>query len=141
MVAPEISQGGNFSYDENGDFYATTKIYGYIKKDEIKEGYRFWLGILNSRLFWFFIQETGYILRGGYFAFKTNYVLPFPVPSDIPYNTFLQIERLVSEILQKRKDSSEVEIAEQENEINNLVYSLYKLSNEEIEAINRLAKI
>ena len=31
LVAPEISLGGNFAYDEKGNFYSTTKIYGYIK--------------------------------------------------------------------------------------------------------------
>ena len=29
---------------------------------------------------WFFIKNTGYELRGGYFTFKTNYLNPFPLP-------------------------------------------------------------
>lgn len=80
LVAPEISLGGNFAYDQFGEFYSTTKIYGYIKKSNVKEGYKFWLALFNSRLFWFYIQNTGYVLRGGYYTFKTNYVSPFPVP-------------------------------------------------------------
>lgn len=80
LVAPEISLGGNFAYDQFGKFYSTTKIYGYIKKSNVKEGYKFWLALFNSRLFWFYIQNTGYVLRGGYYTFKTNYVSPFPVP-------------------------------------------------------------
>lgn len=32
LVAPEISLGGNFAYDKTGEFYSTTKIYGYIKR-------------------------------------------------------------------------------------------------------------
>jgi hypothetical protein len=40
--------GGNFTFDKNGDFYSTTKAYGYIKKREIPESYEFWLGLLNS---------------------------------------------------------------------------------------------
>lgn len=80
LVAPEISLGGNFAYDQIGEFYSTTKIYGYIKKGNVKEGYKFWLALFNSRLFWFYIQNTGYVLRGGYYTFKTNYVSPFPVP-------------------------------------------------------------
>lgn len=80
LVAPEISYGGNFAYDKEGVFYSTTKIYGYIKKKGITEGYKFWMALFNSRLFWFYIQNTGYVLRGGYYTFKTNYVSPFPVP-------------------------------------------------------------
>lgn len=92
LVAPEISLGGNFAYDKNGEFYSTTKIYGYIKKRNIKEGYKFWLALFNSKLFWFFIKNTGYVLRGGYYTFKTNYIEPFPVPETISSDA----EQLVS---------------------------------------------
>lgn len=99
LVAPEISLGGNFAYDMNGEFYSTTKIYGYIKNDNIRESYKFWLGLLNSRLFWFYLQNTGYVLRGGYFTFKTNYVAPFPIPEFIPRDFVVIIETLVDYIL------------------------------------------
>lgn len=95
LVAPEISLGGNFSYDKKGEFYSTTKIYGYIKKDDVKESYKFWMALLNSRLFWFFLQNTGYVLRGGYFTFKTNYINPFPVPAEIPSDVDAIISNLV----------------------------------------------
>jgi hypothetical protein len=39
LIAPEISRGGNFSFDPKGEFYSTTKIYGYIKKETTKEKY------------------------------------------------------------------------------------------------------
>jgi len=99
LVAPEISLGGNFAYDINGKFYSTTKIYGYIKKDNITESYKFWLGLFNSKLFWFYIQHTGYVLRGGYFTFKTNYVTPFPVPNQLPYEIVHTVEVLTDYIM------------------------------------------
>ena len=52
-------------------------------KNQFKESYKFWLGLCNSKLFWFYLQNTGYVLRGGYFTFKTDYVNPFPVPEYI----------------------------------------------------------
>ena len=106
LVAPEISLGGNFSYDKNGEFYSTTKIYGYIKKNTIKESYLFWLALFNSQLFWYFIQKTGYILRGGYFTFKTNYVSPFPLPNEFNLNSILEIEKLVKDIIHHKKNAS-----------------------------------
>lgn len=99
LVAPEISLGGNFAYDLNGEFYSTTKIYGYIKKDIIREGYKFWLGLLNSKVFWFYLQNTGYVLRGGYFTFTTNYVSPFPIPEFIPKDLVYIVESLVDYVL------------------------------------------
>ena len=99
LVAPEISLGGNFAYDKNGEFYSTTKIYGYIKKKSIKESYKFWMALFNSRLFWFFIQNTGYVLRGGYYTFKTDYVNPFPVPQSISKEAEKAITILVDYIV------------------------------------------
>lgn len=99
LVAPEISLGGNFAYDKNGEFYSTTKIYGYIKKESIKESYKFWMALFNSRLFWFFIQNTGYVLRGGYYTFKTDYVNPFPVPQSISKEAEKAITILVDYIV------------------------------------------
>lgn len=100
LVAPEISLGGNFAYDKNGEFYSTTKIYGYIKKKSIKESYKFWMALFNSRLFWFFIQNTGYVLRGGYYTFKTDYINPFPVPNtDADCRVQNMVEQLVDYIV------------------------------------------
>lgn len=80
LVAPDISMGGNFAYDEKGLFYETTTVYGYVKRKEIKEGYKFWLALFNSRLFWWYLKNTGTILANGFFRFKPDYIKPFPVP-------------------------------------------------------------
>lgn len=80
LVAPDISIGGNFAYDEKGLFYETTTVYGYVKRKEIKEGYKFWLALFNSRLFWWYLKNTGTILANGFFRFKPDYIKPFPVP-------------------------------------------------------------
>ncbi|MDR3218383.1 MAG: Eco57I restriction-modification methylase domain-containing protein [Dysgonamonadaceae bacterium] len=135
LVAPEISKGGNFSYDKNGQFYSTTKIYGYIKKDNTIS-YEFLLGLLNSQLIWFFIQNTGYVLRGGYYTFKTNYIEPFPVPAIIPLTLHNNIEDLVKEIMKDKCKKSDNETFAKEKEIDNLVYSLYNLSQDEINIID-----
>lgn len=29
---------------------------------------------------WYYLVNTGYVLRGGFFTFKTNYLTPFPIP-------------------------------------------------------------
>ena len=83
LVAPDISMGGNFAYDEKGFFYQTTTVYGYVKRKEIKEGYKFWLALFNSRLFWWYLKNTGTVLANGFFRFKPDYIKPFPVPATI----------------------------------------------------------
>jgi hypothetical protein len=80
LVAPDISMGGNFALDTRGEFYQTTTIYGYIKKNYIQESYKFWMALLNSRLCWWFLSNTGTVLANGFFRFKPDYIKPFPVP-------------------------------------------------------------
>jgi tRNA1(Val) A37 N6-methylase TrmN6 len=79
IVTPETSLGGNLTLDYD-NYYHNTQVYSLIKNDNIEEDYKFWLTILNSSVFWFFLQQTGAVLRGGYFRFKTKYLEPFPLP-------------------------------------------------------------
>ena len=133
LVAPEISMKGNFSYDEKGQFYSTTKVYGYIKKNNCPLSYEFLLGLLNSSLFWFFIRNTGYILRGGYFTFKTNYILPFPIPtySNINNNYIEEIEKSVHSILSNRKlKGNNFNITDDLRRIDRIVLKIYDLEDE-----------
>ena len=133
LVAPEISMKGNFSYDEKGQFYSTNKVYGYIKKNNCPLSYEFLLGLLNSSLFWFFIRNTGYILRGGYFTFKTNYILPFPIPtySNINNNYIEEIEKSVHSILSNRKlKGNNFNITDDLRRIDRIVLKIYDLEDE-----------
>jgi len=138
LVSPEISKGGNFSYDYKGEFYSTTKIYGYIKKESITENYKFWLGLLNSQLFWFFIQNTGYVLRGGYFTFKTDYILPFPVPEIIPSDIYNNIVIAVDSILEIKETHVQNDVSKLEFDINKYIYFLYGLNKEDISVIETI---
>ena len=81
--------GGNFVYDINGEFYHTTKVYGYIKKHDIPYSYYFLLALMNSTLFWFFLKHTGSVLRGGYYTFKLIILCLFPF---LNFKTYPKIE-------------------------------------------------
>ncbi|EJF05910.1 type I restriction-modification system methyltransferase subunit, partial [Thiovulum sp. ES] len=65
---------------ENGTFYHGTTIYSLVKKSNLEIDNFSLLGLLNSKLFWFFIKNTSTELRGGYFRVKTKYIEPFPIP-------------------------------------------------------------
>ncbi|MFD2550765.1 Eco57I restriction-modification methylase domain-containing protein [Bizionia sediminis] len=85
IMTREISLGCNMTYDEKGEFYHNTKVYSFVKNEKFKVDDKFYLGILNSKVMWFFLKNTGSEYRGGYFVFKTNYLKPFPLPA-IPEN-------------------------------------------------------
>lgn len=80
LLAPDISLGGNFAFDPKGEFYTTTTLYGYIKKPSARERHEFWLGVLNSRVLWFYLRNSGSVLANGYFRYKPAYLEGFPVP-------------------------------------------------------------
>ena len=80
IMTREISLGCNMTYDEKGEFYHNTKVYSFIKKKDFDVDEKYYLGIMNSKVMWFFLKNTGSEYRGGYYVFKTNYLKPFPLP-------------------------------------------------------------
>lgn len=106
LVAPDISLGGNFAYDIKGEFYQTTTIYGYIKKSHVKDSYKFLMALLNSRLCWWFLINTGTTLANGYFRFKPDYIKPFPVPTEITSDIDFIISNLVDMLVYLYEDKN-----------------------------------
>lgn len=105
IITQEISLGCNMTYDEKGEYYHATTIYSFVRNKAFEVDEKFYLGILNSKVMWFFLKNTGTELRGGYFRFKTNYLKPFPLP-EIPQNAdelIVKVNRILSvnEELQK----------------------------------------
>ena len=93
IMTQEISLGCNMTYDEKGEFYHPTTIYSFVKNDKFNVDEKYYLGILNSKVMWFFLKNTGTELSGGYFRFKTNYLKPFPLP-EISENNQKIIEKV-----------------------------------------------
>jgi len=79
IITPQLQNYPNFTYDKNM-MYSDAGGYNLIKKDEIKESYKYYLTILNSSIMWFFIKNTSSEFSGGYYYFQTRYLEPFPLP-------------------------------------------------------------
>ena len=126
--------GGNFVYDVNGEFYHTTKVYGYIKKHSTPYSYYFLLALMNSTLFWFFLRHTGSVLRGGYYTFKTNYIKPFPIPKfqDIPKDKIIEVENLSKKMVELSKNNNKELISTLTIRIDLSIARIYGLTQNEI---------
>ena len=68
------------SFDLDEKFYTNDKCSCLILKNEKLYSYKFFLPILNSNLFWFFIKQTSSEFSGGYFAYTNLFLNSFPVP-------------------------------------------------------------
>jgi len=132
LVAPEISLGGNFSYDGNGQFYSTTTIYGYIMKESCNVSYETLMAILNSKLCWWFMSNTGTVLAQGYYRYKPAYLKPLPIPQ-ISKETDSEIKSLVAGLA--KQDASDRRFLERKIDI--AIYNLYSINDDDIELINR----
>ena len=127
LLAPEISLGGNFMFDSNGHLYSTTTIYGYIKNDRITISYETLLAIMNSKLCWWFLKNTGTVLANGYYRYKPAYLNPMPIP-DIQKEDDSIIKQIVNKIIES---TDEVYNKELEEELESYIHKIYGLSRED----------
>ena len=150
IITPEISLGCNMTIDVTKQYH-NTKVYSLIPPTKSNEKMGYWLGILNSKLMWYFLSTTGYVLRGGYFVFKTNYLKPFPIRT-INFSSLSdkslhdKVVSLVTSMLDLHKklplartDHEKTLLYRQidatDQKIDELVYELYGLTEEEIKIV------
>jgi hypothetical protein len=72
IVFPDIAVSSKFAFSDGKEIVDAT---AFILPSEDK----YLLSLLNSELFFFFIQLISSTIRGGFLRFKRQYVLPFPV--------------------------------------------------------------
>jgi very-short-patch-repair endonuclease len=124
----------NVIFDKE-NFYHPTTVYSWVKKQETKESYEFFLAIANSKLLWWFLKITGDTLQGDARRFKTNYLNPFPLPEKVSKEMEKNISDLVKEVFLIKKQNPSTNTTDIENQIDQLVYQLYELTEEEIKIV------
>jgi hypothetical protein len=117
------------------NLYHTTKAYSWVKKETTKESYEYLLSIANSKLLWWFLKTTGDTLQGDARTFKTNYLNPFPLPIVVGQKIENEIAEKVKIVMEQKKLNKKNNTTALENQIDQLVYQLYNLTDEEIKII------
>jgi adenine-specific DNA-methyltransferase len=92
------------------------------------------LGILNSKMILFYYSSLTQTIRGGYLRFIRQYLEQIPIIQTIV------LEEKVKEIISQKSLNPFVDTASLEAEIDQLVYQLYGLTDEEIEIIENAVK-
>lgn len=121
IVYPDIAQAAEFTWDDSKSFLGNTAY--IIPTDEV------WLvGLLNSKLIWWYYWNISSTIRGGFVRFIAQYMETIPIPpaTDAQKNS---INELVQKILAKPDSPT---VPKLEDEINDMVYKLYDLTPEEI---------
>jgi len=123
--------------------------FGVLIKDIIS--LKFILGLLNSKLLSFIYNTLfgGMHMGGGYFRYRTQFLEQLPIPvKQIPKTRQRSVIKLVDKMLNLNKELSalgnkitdkrhqiESEIQKTDKQIDNLIYELYNLTEEEIKVV------
>ena len=131
IVAPYKSKGNIFGYNECS-WYASGDVYYVNLKEEYKDkvSLKYILAVLNSKLYyaWFFYKGK----RKGY-LFELYQKPLSETPIIIPN---ISIQREIESYVDIILKGGEKDIAEEK--INNAIYSIYNINDEEIKQINML---
>jgi hypothetical protein len=161
LLTPSIGQRASFSYDAEGQYYFVGSGggggggYGItLKEGDPSPLYA--LGLLNSRLLDFYLQNTSSPFRHGWYAYNKQYIERLPIrrinfddPEDVARHD--KMVALVEEMLRLQKEHAEAEALKEDRrhdlarrierldaEIDALVYELYRLTEEEIGVVEGL---
>lgn len=105
----------------------------YIAKPKSELDILFYLGILNSKLLFWYFQNINNEFDQLFPKIKVKEFNALPVPN-VEY-TRKEISSIVSNILELKTRDKKSDISQLENQIDQLVYQLYELTEEEIKII------
>ncbi|KAF5048387.1 N-6 DNA Methylase [anaerobic digester metagenome] len=104
-----------------------------LKKDEAKISYKALLGVLNSKFIGWYFRKKFQITDGDTFPqIMIRDILQFAVPNEMNTNV-KKIESIVEKVLLKKQMNQDC--IQEESQIDQLVYQLYGLTEEEIRII------
>jgi len=141
IITPNLSRNNNFALD-NFNFYFDHDCYGIILKDKKLSNYKYVLGLLNSRALEFFIKQISPYASGKYYRYMTSYLNQIPIlePKSEKEKKYAEgIVSKVDEILRSKK-KDEADSGSIEAEIDNLVFDLYGITEEEEKIIEESLK-
>lgn len=132
LLTPQLQNYPHFTIDSSAN-YPDAGGYSLVINTNDFDDYLYYLGIMNSKIMWYFIKNTSTPFNNGYYYFKTKYLEPFGIPTSIDQDQRISIINLVKKIMKNQsKDTSVLE-----KELDFLVYELYKLSENEIAFIEK----
>lgn len=150
IICPFYHITSAYAFDTQGYFFKTG--YGILLKDP-KYSYYYILGLLNSRLLFWFYKKICTPMRGGYSHYMTQYIEQIPIIALDCSNSedLARHDKLITLVemmlaLNKRLPDTRTEqeqtiikrqIAVTDKEIDNLVYDLYQLTDEERKIVER----
>lgn len=162
ILTPSIAASASFTLDCAGELYFVGSGggggggYGITLKADCQLSENYVLGLLNSKILDWYLKQISSRFRGGYFAYNRQYIEQLPIrlinfaektdKANHDRIVFL-VESMLSlnkQLVASRTDQEKIALLRQidatDNEIDQLVYKLYGLSEEEIGIVENSCK-
>ncbi len=149
IFIPDIAARSSFSIDSSGECYFTGGAaggYGILVSPDFNREYM--LGLLNSKLLEWFLHKIATSMRGGWYSYESRFIKNLPIrpinfsdPAEKAQHDKMVslVERMLAlhKSLKSAHNPQEAdrltrEVESTDKAIDNLVYELYGLSEEEI---------
>ncbi|MCX6244883.1 MAG: Eco57I restriction-modification methylase domain-containing protein [Bacteroidetes bacterium] len=127
IIFPNLQNSNKFAFDETGTYLNAPSVF-------IPTTDKALLGILNSKLIWYFLTSICVIRSGGFIEVKPQYFEQIPIP-EISNEAKQTLTEKVNQILFAKKISPIADTSALEKEIDKLVYELYGLTEVEIRIV------
>ncbi len=135
IIVPAIVQNASYCFD-TGNHYSNDKTC-IIQTEDL-----FVLGVLNSKACDYYLHSIASTKQGGYYEYKPMYVSKLPIPTSTKEqqdtirkdvkNILALYEQKQTATLSEKIEQLNQRIAYTDDKINQLVYELYGLSDEEV---------
>lgn len=131
IIWAEMTKKSCFTFDKNQTMVNQTCYFFNHQSN------KYLLGILNSKIIFYYMGQIASSLGEGAFRWIKQYVEKLPIPkiTEINQSTADKIIALVERILEQKEQNPKADTSAQESEIDKLVYTLYNLTDEEIKII------
>ena len=131
IVTPGEVKHNKFCIDNTKSGFTGARVFAITVEDETVD-IRYLLAVLNSKVVEFFMHHTASLKAGGYYSYSTSALEKIPIIIADNQNEYIE---LVDEIMEKKRCAENTTALE--NQIEEKIFGLYELNDEEIYIIRK----
>ncbi len=146
ILIPDMLVSNRIAYDAEGQYFHGPAIHSVkFDRSRVNKNDLYFLSILNSNLFWYFIRCTSTALRGDAYRLTPEYLNTFAFPDccDVDLEKMVSLSKMIMDIenkIEEAKIHSDITLLERNRNnaiknLNEIVYRIYELEKSEIELI------
>ncbi len=127
IIFPNLQNENKFSWDNSKNYINAPAV--FLPTED-----KYLIAILNSKLIWYFLRSICVVRRGGYIEVKPQYFEQIPIPK-IDKSFSYKLTTITDKILNQKQLNISSDTSALENEIDQMVYKLYGLTEEQIRMV------